>query len=40
MRDDLETDVVKARKTLHEDDIKGMDLFKRRQKSLKLLKKL
>ena len=38
MRDDLETDVVEARKTLHEDDVKGME--KRRQKSLKLLKKL
>ena len=29
MRDDLETDVVKTRKTLHEDDIKGMDLIQK-----------
>ena len=32
MRDDLETDVVKARKTLHEDDIKGMDLIQKETK--------
>ena len=32
MRDDLETDVVKTRKTLHEDDIKGMDLIQKETK--------
>ena len=33
MRDDLETDVVQARKTLHQDDIKGMDLIQKEDKS-------
>ena len=32
MRDDLETDVVQARKTLHQDDIKGMDLIQKETK--------
>ena len=29
MRDDLDTDVVKARVTLHQDDMKGMDLIQK-----------
>ena len=32
MRDDLDTDVVKARVTLHQDDMKGMDLIQKEKK--------